>query len=92
MEEMITIPRAEYEQLKSQVAQLMSLVDSLMAEIALLKNGHNSKTSSTPPSQDIGRSNTVNLRVKSGKPTGGQIGHKGHTLRMLLKVLPLCKK
>lgn len=82
---MITISRTEYEQLKSQaveLAELKSLVVRLMEEIALLKNGHNSKTSSTPPSQDIGRSNTVNLRVKSGKSSGGQLGHKGHTLSM----------
>ncbi|GHV25830.1 hypothetical protein FACS1894176_05330 [Bacteroidia bacterium] len=52
MEEMITISRAEYEQLKSQAAELAELkllVVRLMEEIALLKNGHNSKTSSTPP-------------------------------------------
>ncbi|MDR1372406.1 MAG: DUF6444 domain-containing protein, partial [Dysgonamonadaceae bacterium] len=80
MEELITLSRSEYDQLKAQAAELKALVDRLTAEIALLKNGHNSKTSSTPPSQDIARSNTMNLRVKSGKPSGGQLGHGGHTL------------
>ena len=85
MEETVTISRLEYEQLKAQSAaltELQALVEQLRAEIALLKNGRNSKTSSTPPSQDIARSNTVNLRVKSGKKSGGQFGHQGQTLVM----------
>ncbi|MDR0726373.1 MAG: hypothetical protein LBF59_10270, partial [Prevotellaceae bacterium] len=65
MEEMILIRRSEYEQLKE-------LVRELRAEIELLKNGRNSKTSSTAPSQDISRSNAHSLRKSSGKPSGGQ--------------------
>jgi len=53
-----------------------------MAEIEFLRNGRKSKTSHTPPSQDIGRSNQTSLREKSDKPSGGQKGHKGHTLKM----------
>jgi cell division protein FtsB len=52
MEEFITISRLEYDQLKAQAAELTelkALVERLMAEISFLKNGHNSKTSSTPP-------------------------------------------
>jgi transposase len=89
MEEMVTIPRSEYEhlclenkQMKAEIAELKELVARLTEEIALLKNGHNSKTSSTAPSQDIGRSNLISLRGKSGKKPGGQSGHKGHTLLM----------
>jgi transposase len=82
MEEMITIPRSEYEQLKSKINDLEVMVKRLLEEIALLKNGHNSKTSSTAPSQDIGRSNSISLRGKSERKPGGQPGHKGHTLAM----------
>lgn len=79
---MIYIRRSEYEQLLSQHKQLTELVCQLRTEIELLKNGRNSKTSSTAPSQDIGRSNTRGLRKSSGKPSGGQKGHPGHTLPM----------
>jgi cell division protein FtsB len=74
MEDTVTVSRAEYEQLKAQsaaLAELQALAGRLRAEIALLKNGHSSKTGSTPPSQDIARSNTVHLRIKSGKKSGG---------------------
>jgi transposase len=80
MEEMISIPRSEYEQMKTRIAELELLVQRLMEEITLLKNAHNSKTSSTSPSRDIGRSNTISLRGKSDKKPGGQPGHKGHNL------------
>ena len=57
-------------------------IHSLQEQIELLKNGRNSKTSSTPPSQDIGRSNQKNSRVPSTRKTGGQPGHDGSTLEM----------
>ena len=82
---MIHIRRSEYEQLLSQKAELIKvkeLVQQLREEIALLKNGRNSKTSSTAPSQDINRSNTHSLRKHSEKKSGGQPGHSGHTLSM----------
>ncbi|MDR1666286.1 MAG: IS66 family transposase, partial [Bacteroidales bacterium] len=79
---MINIRRSEYEQLISRQEELIELVRQLRAEIELLKNGRNSKTSSTAPSQDISRSNAHSLRKSSGKPSGGQKGHPGHTLSM----------
>jgi transposase len=82
VEEMIHIRRSEYEQLISQQKELEELVRQLRAEIELLKNGRNSKTSSTAPSHDINRSNAQSLRKSSGKPSGGQKGHPGHTLSM----------
>ena len=60
----------------------MAINVKLMAEIELLRNGRKSKTSHTPPSHDIGRSNENSLRKKSDRPTGGQKGHEGHTLEM----------
>ena len=85
VEGMIHIRRSEYERLLSQEAKLIKieeLVQQLREEIALLKNGRNSKTSSTAPSQDINRSNVHSLREKSVKKSGGQPGHPGHTLSM----------
>src|ERR1039457_2926215 len=53
---------------------------TLSEKINLLINGRKSNTSSTPPSHDIGRSNKKNLRIKTGRKTGGQKGHTGTTL------------
>ena len=58
------------------------MIKDLQIEIQLLKNGRNSNTSSTPSSQDFGRANKHNLREKSNRKSGGQIGHKGSSLKM----------
>ncbi len=62
------------------VPVLLERIDKLEAQFRLLINGKNSSTSHTPPSHQIGRSNTQSLRVKSSRPSGGQAGHKGSTL------------
>lgn len=80
--ETVTIPKAEYEALKQTILDLQAQVKLLEEEIRLLKNGRNSNTSSTPPSQDIGRINIKNLREPSTRKTGGQQGHEGTTLKM----------
>jgi cell division protein FtsB len=49
-EETVTILKSEYETLKTLLEQLAKRVKELEEEIRLLKNGHSSKTSSTPPS------------------------------------------
>ena len=82
--ETVTILKTEYEMLLAVVEQVSTLnkrITELEEEIRLLKNGRNSKTSSTPPSQDIGRSNKNSLRERSGRKSGGQKGHFGHTLQ-----------
>lgn len=66
--------------LKKQVAELTKVTAALQEEIRLLRNGKNSGTSHTPPSHQIGRSNVQNLRVKTGRKPGGQLGHEGTTL------------
>jgi transposase len=58
----------------------LSRLAALEEELRLLKNGKNSKTSHTAPSQDISRSSIKNLRESSGLKTGGQLGHLGSTL------------
>jgi transposase len=78
LEKTITITQQEY----TRLLQLELVVVSLQEELRLLKNGKNSKTSSTPPSADIGRSNAKSLRPLSDKKIGGQLGHDGSTLRM----------
>jgi transposase len=79
---MISIPLSEYNELKTLVVTLSEEVKKQKEEINLLRNGRKSNTSSTPPSHDIGRSNSKNLRIKTGRKSGGQAGHKGATLQM----------
>jgi len=79
---MLTILIREYEDLKRENAELRAIVQQLKEEISLLKGGKDSRTSSTAPSQDIGRSNKISLRTSSGKKSGGQSGHVGSTLFM----------
>ena len=64
------------------MVMLQKINSELLQRIEFLLNGRKSKTSSTPPSQDIGRSNAKSLRPKSNRRTGGQAGHKGKTLEM----------
>lgn len=80
---MITITQSEYDELKALVSTLSKQVLVLQEEQRLLRNGRNSGTSSSPPSQDMGRSNMQNQRVKSGRKSGGQPGHEGHSLKII---------
>ena len=68
--------------MRQQLSKALSLIRDLQTEIKLLKNGRKSDTSSTPSSQDYGNSNKYNLREKSNRKSGGQIGHKGSSLKM----------
>ena len=72
----------QYGELQQQYQSSQEQIVSLQEQIQLLKNGCNSNTSSTPPSQDIGRSNKKSLREPSSRKTGGQAGHVGTTLTM----------
>ena len=70
---------AEIAQLKKKVELLLRLLE----EKSIKKDSHNSHN---PPSQDKGKpKRNQSRRKKSGKKSGGQPGHKGHTLQMLKK-------
>ena len=60
-------------------------IKSLKAALKLKAVKKTSKNSHLPPSKDLGRvepKKNQSLRKKSGKPVGGQLGHKGTTLLM----------
>ena len=63
---------------------LKSRVVELEARLAQFENPKNSTNSNRPPSSDFPKQNKTNsLRTSSGKKPGGQLGHKGNTLKMV---------
>src|SRR5258708_11118589 len=70
--------REQIAELVAQNAALAAQVQELQARLA--KDSHNS---GKPPSSDeLGRK-TKRLRRRSGKKMGGQLGHRGETLRLV---------
>lgn len=63
------------------IVLLEAKVLALEAEILLLKTKKNSNNSHTAPSNEPNRpKRNQSLRIKSGLPVGGQLGHEGKTL------------
>jgi len=70
---------AENAALRAQVEALLGRIEELEARLA--KDSHNS---SKPPSTDpLGRKRARSQRRRSGKKPGGQLGHRGETLRLV---------
>jgi len=72
--------------LQQQVRDFQQVVDEQAAIIQSLRDelAKNSRNSSKPPSSDgLKKPRTRNLRRKSGRRSGGQKGHAGHTLEMV---------
>ena len=66
-------------QLFDQIARLTDRIKELESQ-----RSKNSRNSSKPPSSDgYEKPKPKNSRQKSGKPSGGQPGHKGHTLEQV---------
>ena len=70
--------------LKYSVVELVQENTALKARIHELEHPKTSNNSSVQPSKDENRAKkNQSLRKKSDKKTGGQFGHKGHTLKMV---------
>jgi transposase len=71
------------------IASLRAEITALRAEVAELRRRLNldSSNSSKPPSSDgLKKQPRIvgSLRGRSGKPSGGQAGHEGRTLRQVI--------
>jgi transposase len=78
LEEEVAALRAENAALHEQVRALLGRVQDLEARLA--KDSHNS---GRPPSSDGLSRKTKSLRKKSARRPGGQLGHRGETLRQV---------
>lgn len=77
-EERIAELEALVAQQREQIALLLERVRDLEARLA--KDSHNS---SKPPASDGLARKTKSLRKRSGRRPGGQLGHRGETLRLV---------
>ena len=85
----LTALAEENGQLRAENAALQETIAVLLARVAELERrlGLNSSNSGRPPPDGLHKPKreprTRSLRERSGKPPGGQTGHKGETLRQV---------
>jgi transposase len=86
MQPPIDLSSLSHSQKDTLILQLFDHINQLSQELKELKSqiSKNSRNSSKPPSSDgYNRPKPKSRRTKSGKRSGGQIGHKGHTLKQV---------
>src|SRR5258708_26066427 len=78
-------PEARIAELEAENATLRERVELLAAQVEELQArlAEDSHNSGKPPSSDGLRRKTKSLRKRSGKKAGGQLGHRGETLRLV---------
>ena len=83
--EIIDIYRQGEDAVVSLIEMLINKINALEEEVARLKVqiAKDSHNSSKPPSSDVNRPIPRNLRKRSSRSSGGQPGHKGHTLKQV---------
>jgi len=84
LEQVRAVYRQGEEAVVALVNQLVQVIMTLEARVQALEDqlAKNSGNSSKPPSSDgLSKLRPRSLRESSGKPTGGQPGHPGHTLK-----------
>lgn len=77
--ELLVVALQRIDALEKQLANQAAIIQKLQDELA-----RNSRNSSKPPSSDgLKKPKTRSLRPKGQRSVGGQLGHKGNTLKMV---------